>query len=279
MPNFLSNTSVGYLGPEGTFSHLVAKKRFGRTARLIPCEGIYEIFEFVQKGGNHLGIAPIENSTGGTIFETIDCLVEFAGRLHIREELSLNVKLALLGREGPIRRIYSHYVPLHHCRNWIKKHFPDAELHETDSTAIAAQRAAAEADAAAIGTREAGRRLGLEVLAFPVESEVPNITDFVLIGVQDAPEPRARKTSLLVMLENRPGSLFDFLAAFKRGNVNLTRLISRPIIGQPKSYWFVVDIEGTPAKKRVAASLEEARAAACRMDILGVYPVRRMYAS
>lgn len=272
--------SIGYLGPEGTFSHLVARKRFGVSARLVPCSGIYEVFEFIKSSKNRLGIVPLENSSGGTIFETIDCLVENAGRIHIREELSLNVKLALLGRPGEdIRTLYSHYIPLQHCKTWIRRELPRVATRETRSTAAAAEKAASEAGAAALGTRDAARRYGLSVLVFPVQTDVPNITEFIVIGPAARAEPKASKMSLLVMLENRPGSLFDFLAAFKHANVNLTRLISRPIIGQPKSYLFVVDIQGTPDRPRVKAALDEARAAARRMDLLGVYPVRRMYAS
>lgn len=272
--------SVGYLGPEGTFSHLVARKRFGTTARLVPCEGIYEIFQFIKAGRGRLGVVPVENSSGGAIFETIDCLVENAGHLHIREELSLNVQLALLGRRNqPVQNLYSHFVPLQHCQSWIRAHLPGVKTHEVASTAKAAERAAQEPNAAALGTRDAGRRLGLDVLKFPVETDAPNITEFLVVGASPKPAPRSTKTSLLVMLENRPGSLFDFLSAFKASNVNLTRLLSRPIIGQPKSYLFVVDIQGSPARENVKNAIAAARRAAARLMPLGVYPVRKMYAS
>ncbi|MCS6772425.1 MAG: ACT domain-containing protein [Kiritimatiellae bacterium] len=272
--------AVGYLGPEGTFSHLVARKRFGSGSRLVPCAGIYDVFEFIKGGRNRLGVLPLENSTGGTIFETIDCLVAHAGTLQIREELSLNVKLALVGRKGePVRTLYSHYVPLQHCQAWIRRSLHGVAVRETRSTAAAAEKAASEPGAAALATRDAARRYGLDVLQFPVQTDAPNITEFIVVGPSGRPNPRSSKTSLLVMLENRPGSLFDFLGAFKRANVNLTRLVSRPIVGQPKSYLFVVDLQGHPRQPRVATALEEARLAARRMDLLGVYPVRRMYAS
>jgi prephenate dehydratase len=272
--------AVGYLGPEGTFSHLVARKRFGRSATLIPCEGIYDVFEFIKTGKDRIGVVPVENSSGGTIFETIDCMVENAGRLHIREELSLNVKLALLGRRGArVRHLYSHYVPLQHCKSWIRRALPGVRTHETRSTAMAAERAAAEPESAALATRDAARRYGLDVLTFPIETDVPNITEFLVIGASAKPAARSVKTSLLVILENRPGSLFDFLAAFKQEGVNLTRLISRPIIGQPKSYLFVVDIQGTPERPTVHRALAAAQCAATKLIRLGIYPVRRMYAS
>ena len=272
--------SVAYLGPEGTFSHLVARKRFGARARLVPCAGIHDIFAYVKAGANRLGVVPIENSSGGTIFESIDGLVENAGRLHIREELSLNVKLALLGHRGhPVEDLYSHFVPLQHCGPWIRKHLPGVKTHAISSTAKAAELAATTTSAAAFGTRDAARRYGLDVLKFPVETDAPNITEFLVIGAADKPAPRSTKTSLMVMLENRPGSLFNFLAAFKNSGVNLTRLLSRPIIGQPKNYLFVVDVQGAPTRPAVQTALRAAQAAAAKLVRLGVYPVRKMYAS
>lgn len=272
--------SVAYLGPEGTFSHLVAKKRFGASAKLIPCSEIHEVFEYVKGGRGRVGIVPVENSSGGTIYETIDGLVENAGKISIREGLALNVKLALLGHRGHrIRELYSHFAPLHHCQAWIRKNLPGVKKHKIASTAKAAAHAAENPSFAALGTRDAARRYGLDVLQFPIETSAPNITEFLLIGPKAAPAARSAKTSLLVMLENRPGSLFDFLAAFKESNVDLTRLLSRPIIGQPKSYLFVVDLDGIPAQPAIRAALHQAQRAATRLVQLGVYPVRKMYAS
>jgi prephenate dehydratase len=275
-----ANLQVAYLGPEGTFSHLVARKRFGTTARLLPQPSVYDVFAFVRAGPQRMGIAPIENSSGGTIYETIDGLVAEAGKVVISEELSLNVRLALLGRSGEkILALYSHFIPLQHVQPWVREHLPGVRQNRTSSTARAAEAAAAEPGAAALGTREAARRYGLQVLKFPVHSEVPNITEFIVLGQQTRPAPRSTKTSLLVTLENRPGSLFDFLQAFKQNEVNLTRLLSRPIIGQPKSYLFMVDLQGTPTATHVQRALAAARRAARSLTVLGVYPVRKMYAS
>lgn len=276
----MATSSIAYLGPEGTFSHLVARKRFGASARLVPVAGIYEVFEYVKGGRGRLGVVPIENSTGGTIVETTDCLVANRGRVFLQEELSLNVKLALLGHHGrKVRRLYSHFVPLQHCGPWLRRNLPGVEKREAPSTARAAEIASQDPDAAALGTRAAAARYGLDVLRFPVHTDVPNITEFAVIGGRPAKPDGAGKTSLVVMLENRPGSLFDFLSAFKEADVNLTRLISRPIVGRPKSYLFVVDLQGTPGRPVVRRALAAARRAADTLDIIGVYPVRKMYAS
>lgn len=277
----MSALQIAYLGPEGTFSHLVAKKRFGVSAKLLPQPSVFDVFAFVRGGKNRLGIVPIENSSGGTIYETVDCLVEEGAGVSILEDLSLNVRLALMGRRGEtVATIYSHFVPMRHCEPWLREHFPSAKRVPVSSTAKAAELAAAEKESAALGTRDAAERNGLDVLEFPVHAAVPNITQFYLIGrAARAPVPRSNLTTIVVTLPNRPGGLCDFLECFKKPGVNLTRLLSRPIIGRHKAYLFLADIAGTPAQPAVKSALASARAASESLRILGVYPVRATYAS
>lgn len=271
---------IAYLGPAGTFSHLMARKRFGARATLTPLPGIYEVFEYVRSRPGCVGIVPIENSSGGTIYETIDCLVEARKPLHILEELSLNVRLALLGHQGKkIQALYSHFAPMQHCDAWIRKHLPQVARKETGSTALAAEIASREPHAAALGMKQAAAKYGLDVLEFPVYADVPNVTQFVTIGKKAPPEPGSAKTSLLVTLHNRPGSLCEYLEVFRDHEVDLSRLLSRPMIGKPKSYIFFIDLAGVPGQPRVAKALAKARRIAESMRVIGVYPVRRAYVS
>ncbi len=271
---------VAFLGPRGTFSGLVTQKRYGNSLEQVPLPGVYEVFEYVRAHKNSVGIVPIENSSGGTIYETIDCLVEPRRPLVILEELSLKVRLALLGHKGEkIHTLYSHFAPMQHCDPWIRKHLPRVERKEIASTALAAETAATNRHAAALGMKDAAKRYGLDVLEFPVQPEVPNLTQFVCIGHRMHTPAKADKTSLIVTLHNRPGSLCEFLEVLRDHSVNMTRLLSRPIIGQPKSYVFFIDIEGSPDTDPVNHALLRARRVAESMRIAGAYPVRKAYLS
>ena len=136
---------IAYLGPEGTYSNLVAEKRFGKGCKLIPCTAIYDICRFVSKHPDRRGIIPIENSSGGAIYETVDILLTNKPRIHVVEELALNVRLALMGHpDKKITTLYSHFVPMEHCIKWIRKHLPKVHRKAVSSTAIAAQKAAEE---------------------------------------------------------------------------------------------------------------------------------------
>ncbi len=127
--------AVNYLGPEGTFSHILARKRFGKQAALTPCPTIEAIFDRVLASTDALGIVPIENSSGGTVYDSVDLLIRHAGRVFIREELAMDVRIALLGRPGMvISTVYSHFVQIKHHADWLKERHPRARLRAVAST-------------------------------------------------------------------------------------------------------------------------------------------------
>ncbi|MCX6856047.1 MAG: hypothetical protein NTV80_14195 [Verrucomicrobia bacterium] len=136
-------TTIACLGPEGSFSHLLTEKRFPE-ARVQLMGNIGEVFDFLHTQPSALGIVPIENSSGGFIIDTVDRLVDERCGLFILEELTLDVKLALLGQAGAeVQTIHSHAMPFFHCDEWLKAHYPDAKRIVEPSTAKAAEKAAA----------------------------------------------------------------------------------------------------------------------------------------
>ena len=203
--------TVAYLGPEGTFAQLAAQKRFGADAKLIPALSIADVFELVAKKRASLGIVPIENSSGGTIYETVDRLVDNKNKLIVQEALSLNVRLALLGKDKKnIRVVYSHFAPLFHCKAWLLKKFPGVELVEQASTATAIQKAAATPQAAAIGNRAAAKRYGLKVLEFPIQQDIKNVTQFFVLGRQRPVRKATAKRPLCSRCPTTPAAFMIF---------------------------------------------------------------------
>ena len=273
---------VAYLGPDGTFSHLVAMRRYpGRGGH--PCATISEVFHSVAAGEAAVGIVPIENSSGGTITETVDLLIEQCGRLVITEELALDVRLALLGTEGTplgrIRAVHSHVMPLRHHRDWIRENLPAASLSECSSTAEAARKAARTPSAAALAAPGAAALYGLSVLRFPVRPEAVNVTHFFVVAPAGHPASRSprRKTAIVAALPQTPGSLHRFLGPFARAGVNLRRIVSRPVPGSPETYVFYLEVEGDSDAEPVAGALKGARRQAVRLELLGSYPTRPRY--
>lgn len=273
-------TEVAFLGPVGTYSHLVAEKRFGSKCKLVPFPSILQVCTFVSKGKLRRGIIPIENSSGGTIYETVDILMANDPRIYVVEELSLDVKLAVLGRKNEkINIIYSHFAPLEHCANWLAHNLPHVQKRAVSSTAIAARHASDEAGSAAIGNRRLASLNGLNVLKYPIATEVPNITMFLSIAGQKIVLPGKKKITIIAKLPNSPGSLCAFLETFRNENVNLSRILSRPIRGCPREYAFMVDLQGGVGEPNVDRALAKARKVCVHLRIIGCYPTRRPYRS
>jgi len=274
-----SQDAVAFLGPLGTYSHLVAKKRFA-SARMIPLPCILDVCNFVARSKNAFGVIPIENSSGGTINETVDILLDNTPPVHIIEELALDVKLALLGHKGfQPKRLYSHFVPLAHCAPWIARHLKGIEKHEVPSTSAAAALAAEDLHTASLGSRNLAGQYGLDILHFPVATETPNITSFIVISARPQRLARCAKTTLAIRLENRPGSLYQFLGILHAEGINLSRLVSRPIRGIRQEYAFLVDLDGDAQSAKVKRALRSAARQSVSMRICGCYPCHKAYQS
>jgi chorismate mutase / prephenate dehydratase len=273
-------TQVACLGPVGSFSFLITEKRFpGASIETLPSIG--EVFDFLTQHPESVGIVPIENSSGGFIIDTVDRLVDKTCALWIQEELTLDVKLALLGHSGAeVEVIYSHPMPFFHAKDWLDEHYPTARRVTKASTAASAELAAADPKAATIGPRQNAQRYGLDLLHFPISGEVPNITQFFLLG-HSAPTPQAdhNRTALVVELADKPGSLCLFLTPLSEAGINMKRLESRPIRGQPNQYRFYIEIEGSPATAQVAAALARATADGATLRSLGSYSSRTLFES
>lgn len=271
-----------YLGPEGTFSHILARKRFGARASLLPCPTIDAIFDAVAASPGAVGLIPIENSSGGTVYDSVDSLIEDAGRIYLQEELALNVRIALLGhRSQPVKQVFSHFIQLKHHSEWLKARYPKAKLKAVPSTAVAAQKAAASKTVAALASPGAAEVYGLDLIEQPPALEEVNVTHFFTIAGRP-PVPKgggAMKTSFIAALPNACGSLHGFLGPFARQKVSLTRIVSRPVRGKPQTYVFFIEIEGGLQDPPVAAAWARASKLAESLTLLGTYPVGRRFNS
>lgn len=276
----MSANKIAYLGPIGTYSHLVAEKRFGVKPQYVPFPTIPEVCAYVSRRSDRLGIVPIENSSGGAIYDTVDILMEGKPKIHIDEEISLVVKLALLGRKGcKIKTLYSHFAPLEHCAPWIKKNLPGVDRQVVASTAMAARHAFLDDNAAALGCRRSADLYNLDILHYPVEADIPNVTSFLVISGKGKTLTRASRTTLCAVTHNVPGGLCDFLDTFRAHGVNLCRLLSRPIRGCPREYAFLADIEGGRQDTKVKQALRAARKTCVQLKIIGSYPSGLVYKS
>lgn len=272
---------IACLGPVGSFCHLVASKRFpDRELKLL--NSVEEVFDWLQERPEAHGIVPIENSSGGIIIATIDRLMHPSCKLKALQELTLDVKLALLGRKGEtVETIYSHPMPFFHCDDWLHEHFPHAKRVPLPSTSHAATQAANTPGGASLGFRGNAERNGLDVLFFPINGDIPNITQFFLLGTKPSTEAieAANRSALVVDLPDKPGILCSFLTPLSQSEVSLKRIESRPVRGHPNTYRFYIEIEGSRATPRVAKALDEAAQFASSIRLVGEYHTGIRYES
>ncbi len=254
---------VAYLGPVGTFSHLVARGRFGDEAELVPRGDFAGVVEFLGESDANWALVPVENTSGGTIYGMVDLLIEMAGRVFVTESISLDVQMALIGRPGvTITRVYSHFVQIHNHRDWFRANLPGAEVVPVASTALAAEMAAKEAGAAALSAPGAAEIYGLEILERPVLEGAGNVTHFFVLANESAvvAEPDAARTALAVSFGNESGSLYRFLEPFARAGVNVNRIISRPFPGRVDQVMFFLEVDGAPGGAVFDGVIAEAEA-------------------
>jgi len=265
---------VAYFGPEGTFTHLAAKRRFGDLAKLAGVPSIVEVFAAVEAGKARLGVVPVENTTAGVVTETLDAFAE--SDLLICGEIVLRISLDLFSRSGrlaDVRRVASHPQPLAQCRRWLDQYLPGIERVETASTTAAVRLALEDADVAAIGSAIAGEAHDLARIESAIEDRRENTTRFLLIGRQESEPTGNDLTSVLFTIrKDEAGGLYRLIEPMAQRGVSLTAIQLRPIAGKPWEYYFFIDIEGHRDDARVAEALAAAAEVANSCRILGSVP-------
>jgi chorismate mutase/prephenate dehydratase len=266
---------VAYLGPEGTFTQSAVTKHFGHSVRALSVTSIDEVFHEVEAGVADFGVAPVENSTEGTVNHTLDMFL--TSPLKICGEVELRIQQHLMGRMkdlSRIKRVCSHAQSFAQCRAWLAQHLPDIERVTVASNAEAARRARDEEGTAALAGDAAAQLYDLRILFSNVEDEGDNTTRFLVIGRKMFPPSGQDKTSLLLSATGTegPGVLMHLLEPLARHRINMTRIESRPSRKRKWDYVFFVDIDGHADEEPAKTALGEVQRGANLFRVLGAYP-------
>lgn len=269
--------TVGFLGPEGTYSHEAALHLLGPAVHLQAYASIDAVIRAVASGEIPECVAPIENSLEGSVNVTLDTLAHEV-ELFITREMVMPIRHNLLAREPNrgIKLILSHPQALAQCRKTIARLYPSAEVRAVESTAAAAKQAAeGPAEVAAIGGGSAAEIYGLSIIAADIQDTANNCTRFVALRLHpftDSGQPRW-KTSVVIQIDgSRPGALYAILTEFATREVNLTKIESRPARTGLGAYLFFLDLEGSMAEENVRAALAGVEKRSIWFKSLGSYP-------
>ncbi len=270
--NLQKKLTIAYLGPEATYTHEAATKKFGSSSDYKPLTNMKEIFSAVEKGIADFGVVPIENSTEGVVTHTLDMFIE--SDVKICDEILLPISHCLLSmsKKRAIKKVYSKDQALAQCSMWLQKNLPGVPLIEVYSTAQAVKLAAKQRTSAAIASQLASRLYNLPIVAKNIEDSSVNVTRFLVIGKESSQPTGNDKVSLIFSLKDRIGALHSSLTPFYKHKINLTKIESRPSRRKIWEYYFFVDLEGHDEEKKVRQAIEELKPLCTFLKVLGSYP-------
>jgi prephenate dehydratase len=253
-------------------------------AKLLPCDTLEDVFNAVSRGESQYGVIPVENTLAGSIIASYDLLVEHD--LKIVGETVRHILFALIAPPGvalaDVRKALSHPVALDQCIKFFRQH-PQIQRVPAYDTAGAVETVVrkGERDSAAIATKRAAQVYGGVVLAEAIQDHLENYTRFLLITPSNstAPPPAASstsgsdyKTTIVFSVGNNPGALYKSLRPFAERKIDLSKIESRPLRGSPFEYLFYLDLIGRADSVPISDALDELRALAKSVRVLGTYP-------
>lgn len=273
-------TRVAFLGAKGSYSHLASREYFSRkNMELIElnCDQFKEVTKTVESGHADYGVLPIENTSSGSINEVYDLLQHTT--LYIVGELTLPIEHCLVAtsdiRIEDIKVLYSHPQPHQQCSEFLGR-MKGVRLESCVSTADAMQKVKQlnRSDVAAIGNATSGKLYGLQSIQGNIANQTENHTRFIIVARKpvEVSTQIPAKTTLIMSTAQEAGSLVNTLLVLQRFGINMTKLESRPIMGNPWEEMFYVDLEAHLDSKEMQLALAELTRLTTHLKVLGCYP-------
>ena len=242
---FPQTPMVACQGVEGAYSQIACEKIF-KAPSIMYFKNFEGVFHAIEKGLCQYGILPIENSTAGSVKKVYDLMIHH--NFSIVRSFRLKIDHNLLAKPGTkldeIREIYSHEQAIHQCSDFLKQ-LPNAKIIPVENTAVAASMVATSgrSDVAALASRNCEEIYGLKCLAACVQDNSNNHTRFICISKNLEIYPGSDKTSIMMILPHKPGSLYKVLARMYVLGINVIKLESRPIPERDFEFMFYFDLE------------------------------------
>jgi 3-deoxy-7-phosphoheptulonate synthase len=281
-----NNETIAFCGEHGAFAELALFRAFGEDAANLPVPSFAAVFDAVLDGSAAFGVVPAENSLAGSVHENYDLFLRYPD-IAITGEIKIRIVHNLIVRPGAgwdtIKIVRSHPQALAQCKVFLDQH-PLWQLEAWNNTATAVVSIAQEDKnplaIAAIASDAAAKLNGLKILKAGIETNTANYTRFVIIGPRqdgEAPGPSSAgggpndKASVVFAIKDEPGSLYWCLKILAEKNINLSKIESRPIHGQPWHYMFYLDLGIPPDKDVFDRAIEALKERTEDFHFLGSY--------
>ena len=264
---------VACQGVEGAYSQKACEKIFSAPS-ILYCRDFESVFSAIEKGLCRYGILPIENSLAGSVTSVYDQMI--SRNFRIVRSARVKIDHTLIAPPGvrleDIKEVYSHEQAIQQCSRYLEAH-SGWQVNVCRNTAAAAQMIAGSGrkDVAAISSAACAPLYGLSILATDIQNNSNNHTRFICIAKQPEIYPGADHTSLMLVLPNRPGSLYQLLGRFYAQGINLIKLESRPMPGRDFEFMFYFDLEASVYSPAFIRLMEELDVTLEQFSYLGSY--------
>lgn len=264
---------VACQGIEGAYSQIACDRLF-KAPSILYFQSFDHVFKAVESGMCQYGILPIENSTAGSVNAVYDLMIRH--NFSIVRSARLKVSHNLLAKPGTkledIRDIYSHEQAISQCAGFLVG-LKNVAVHVVENTAVAARMVAQSdrSDVAALSSRLCAEQYDLEIVRDNVQDQDNNYTRFICISKKPEIYPGADRTSLMMTLPHKPGTLYNVLAKFYALNINLQKLESRPLPNREFEFMFYFDVEASVYAPEMEKLFRDLEAESEQLRYLGTY--------
>lgn len=270
---FPQRPTVACQGIEGAYSQIACDRLF-KSPKITYVQTFDHVFKAVESGMCQYGILPIENSTAGSVKAVYDLMIRH--NFYIVRSARLKISHNLLAKHGTrledVREVFSHEQAISQCAGYLAG-LKDVKVNIVENTAVASRMVSQSdrTDVAALSSRFCAELYGLQTLQEGVQDQDNNYTRFICISKKPEIYPGADRTSLMMTLPHKPGSLYNVLAKFYALNINLQKLESRPLPGREFEFMFYFDIEASVYAPEVERLFRDLEAESEQLRYLGTY--------
>ena len=272
-PLFPPKAQVACQGVEGAYSEAACERLF-RAPAISFFSSFEAVFSAIEKGFCQYGVIPLENSTAGSVNQVYDLMLRHD--FFITRSVRLKVDQNLVAKKGvrleDVKEVFSHEQALGQCAGFLEK-LPGVRVTRCANTAAAARMVAESdrRDIAALCSRQCVELYDLECLRADVQDQANNYTRFICISRNLEIFPGADRTSIMMAVPNRPGSLYKVLARFFALNINLIKLESRPIPDRDFEFMFYFDLDTSVYSPEFIQLMGELQTLSEQFQYLGSY--------
>lgn len=269
-----SNIKIGYQGIKGSFSEEAMIEFFGENQNEVSYDKFEDVFIALEKDEIDYGILPFENSCTGAITAVYDLLSKYG--FYIVGEECIKIKQNLLGINGSkledIEEVYSHPQGFEQSKNFLKNH-DNLKLIYFYNTAISAKHVSDLNDKskAAIASERAAKIYGLDIIDKEINDNESNNTKFVIISKKLELSNDCNKMTVTFSLDNKSGTLYNFLKHFAENKINMVKIESRPSKSKLWEYVLYVDFEGNINDENVKNAINIIEIKSKYFKLLGCY--------